>query len=208
MKSLQQLRSISLAILLCMVAVLSCFLFLGRIYPKALVAKEFGKPIITHDIVNHNYLGINQIISSEDTIYIMHANYGVISVYDSTGSYQYTISVYSHENGRVKIAFDNGLLCVCDKQGNLYRFQKDKLHDVIPRNQASTLLKHIDFEEKSSEYFIKGASIYRKIENRVSECIISRPSWLIFTQASIAQPLLIICMLAFFACLILPFKKS
>lgn len=208
MKCLQHTRLIIFAVLLCMIIILSGFLFLGRCCPRVLAAKDVGKPIIIRDIIRNNYLGINQIISEADRIYIMHANYGVVTVYDSAGIYQYTVSVYSHENGRTKIALLDGLLHIQDKQGNVYRFQDDALHDFIPKNHASVLQQNIDFDTQSNTYFLKGASIYKTLGNGVAECVISRPAWLVFTQPEVTRTLLFMLMLACFICLKLPLKKS
>lgn len=207
MKSLQHFSFMFFCILLCMIILLSFFLYLGRLCPKALVAREVGKPIVTNEVVRHNCLGINQIVSTSDKIYLMHANYGVISVYSNYGTYEYSISVYSHENGRVKLAYYDNLLHVQDKRGNVYRFQEDTFLDFIPENQVGDLMQHVDFNTESREYYLKGASIYREIGHGVSECVISRPPWLILTQARIAQPLLFVCMLACFVCLKLMKRK-
>lgn len=208
MKRLQHIRLIIFAVLLCMIVVLAGFLYLGRRCPRVLTAKNVGQPIVIHNVIRNNYLGINQIISEANRIYIMHANHGVVSVFDSTGVYQYTISVYSHANGRSKIALLDGLLHIQDKQGNVYRFQDDVLLDFIPKNQVGVLLQDIDFDTQSSAYFLKGASIYTSTSNGRSECVINRPAWLLFTQSGVTHLLLFMLMLACFIVLKLPLKKS
>ena len=211
MKSLRSIQFVLLSVLLCLLclmAILSAFRSMGRICPKELRVKEIGKPIITHEAVRHNYLGINQIVSTQDEIYIMYSNYGVISVYKNTGTYMYSISVYSHKNGRVRISVFDDLLYVQDKAGNIYRFQGDTLLDFLPRDQAKNLVKNINFDAESKEYFLKGASIHRQTGDSTSECVISRPFWLIFTQAQVAQPLLFVCALTCFVIFKLLERKS
>ena len=207
MKFLQCLRLIVFGICLCLITALFILLFLGRLYPRDLGVQKVGEPIVINEVIRNNYLGINQIISKEDRIYIMHANYGVVSVYNSTGVYQYTISVYSHANGRMKIALKDGLLYVRDKQGNVYRFQENVFLDFVPKSQSGILVQSIDFDVQSREYVLKATSIYRSTSNGTFECIISRPLWLLFAEARVAKPLLFALMIFCFICVKLPVKK-
>ena len=178
---------------------------IGRFCPPELKGATFENPIVTHGDIKHNYLGIQQILSNEDQIYILHQSKCIISVFETNGHYKYTVAVYDHQNGRAEIAIRNNQFYIKDKADNIYIFENDSLKDFVSANAADSLIKNIDFSAESKDFFLRGASIYKKLTSDEALLVVERPAFLVLMQHGVMQPIRIALILL--GVVVLPKKR-
>ena len=164
----------------------------GRICPVSLQAWNIGVPIITQEPISDNYMTIKQMVTSNDTLYILYKNHCIVSAYSHKGDYLYTISVYSHKNGSAKIAVSDNKLYLLDKYENLYVFDNDKFLYFVESNNTKSLLTSVNFNEACELFYVDGCSVFTHSSNGQPKIVIARPWYLIFTQQHIFNFILFI----------------
>ena len=159
--------------------------------PGELVAQNEGVPIIKTEPIPANRLGIQQIAESSDRIYLLHQAHPIVSVYNVNGEYAYTISVFSHNNGRAQIAVVQDKLHLLDKKGNLYVFNDKQLVLFSSYDDSATQRMDVDFDTQSSKYYREGSNIYTYVQDGTSELVIERPWYLSLFQRGTTFELII-----------------
>ena len=170
------------AILLFFITALMAILCIQHICPIDLRAKVIGKPICVKRQTAILNTGIDQILTDSQHIYVVHGGYGVVQVYDLQGEYQKSIAVYSHRNGRVRIAVDSGHLYICDKKYNVYIFTDGEFDSYFDSANAEPFLSNLSFDENSDAYSLKSGSIWHTDGSGSACIIIARPAWLSLYQ--------------------------
>ena len=145
----------------------------GETRPSELHVEEPGRPLVLRRDTDRIYSGIRQIAADDQYLYVLYGSYGVVQVYDLRGAYQYTIALYSHENGAFRIAVQEGALLIADKLENLFESFLDK-------TEAATYLEDIPFDSPAENYVVKLSSVWRVSPEGDTACVIKRPVWLVF----------------------------
>lgn len=151
-------------------------------YPRELMAQTEGVPIVKTEPVASNRLGIQQIAESADRIYLLHQKYCIVSVYNKNGEYEHTISVYSHPNGRARIAVVEDKLHLLDENDDLYVFHGTRLVMYSEKENSAHLRAGIDFDSQSKNYILRGSNIYTYDDECNVLLIIERPWYLSLYQ--------------------------
>ena len=191
MKNYDYLRVIFFGIFGLMLIIVFCFFWISGIYPKMLKVKTEGVPKIIKEPVKTNTMALLQIISDEDRVYILYDRHCVVSVYDLAGNYLYSISVYTHQNGRASIALKDHKLYLKDKYENVYIFKDDEFIEYIPSESNKAIVDDINFEVRSDSIIARKGSIYR-YENGEYQKIIHRPIWSVLLQPAVNITLLFV----------------
>ena len=152
------------------------------ICPLGLIAGSESSPVVTRRESDFLPTYISQIVSDKNHVYVLFGNYSVVQVYSPDGSYQYSISVYNHMNGRTELAAHGNHLYICDKVGNVYIFENDTLIQFIERNDISELSPAILFGGSDPNYSVQGSSVWLTPDGGAPHLLIERPAWLTIYQ--------------------------
>lgn len=177
MRGYDKFKIICVTVIITLIAVLHIVNRADSYCPPELKAASPGIPIIKELDNNTLFSGIKQIVEGEKYLYVLYGKHGIIQVYDLFGNYQFSISVYSHKNGRIKLAYQDGKLFVRDKQNNLYAFTDNALSDYFDKTISGKYIELMDFQQSAPNYHLHMGSVY-KITVASSQCIIQRPAWL------------------------------
>lgn len=135
----------------------------------------YGNPRVYVDKDELSRKSIDQIVDDGERIYLLLDDHqGVVQVYSIDGEYQNSIAFYKHINGAFRIAVQDGIFYVCDKEGSLYLFSCGEFIEFIDYQSGAALRKSIDFESASTKYTIQAGSVW-KISGDERICVISRP---------------------------------
>jgi hypothetical protein len=140
----------------------------SSVSPKA----SQGRPVVYVQQQPDKFDGCAQIADDGNNIYLLINDHkGLVQVYDILGNYEQSIVLYSHTNGAFKLAEQNGVIFICDKEGSLYLFEQGFFVKYIVHSEAVQLRKSIDFENYSSSYYQRNGSIWRT-DGEQSKCVI------------------------------------
>jgi hypothetical protein len=166
-------------VLMCTTVVLNV---LGLILPLELVGASEEKPIVVVRKTDIICAGVQQMISDDESIYLLFGQYGVVQAYSYDGRYKYSISVYDHLNGRTKIASDGEILYVCDKVGNIYSFSDGVFIKFTDRHESESIKKKIRFGVSDPNLFLRSGSVWHVAEDGAEKCVVPRAAWLVIYQ--------------------------
>lgn len=184
-----------LLMLIVLLPIVSFASSIGRECPKDLRVNSIGIPLCIKRETDLLYTGIQQIVASENLLYVLH-NCGVVQVYSFNGEYLQSIAVFCHENGRIMIAAHNGKLYIKDKVGNVYVFDEGTFETFVSKDDAAQLIAELNFTSSDPNYKIKGSSIWSVNEEGVYELLVPRPRWLAIYQHQILSIIQIILILS------------
>lgn len=165
-------------ILLALIGLIFLLNIIGNICPPELIAPTEGTPLIL--VRNSDLLltSISQIVTDNNNIYILYGTYSVVQVYGKDGSYQYSLSVFNHTNGRTEIAVSNNRLYICDKISNVYVFENGTFMDFLDRSESANLRKKLPFGASNTAYDVRSGSVWYTPDHKEAYCLIQRPTWL------------------------------
>jgi hypothetical protein len=166
--------------------VLICSIFIlnvtGLILPLELAGASEGKPKVLIRKTDLIFSDIRQIISDDDSIYLLFGQYGVVQAYSYDGRYKYSISVYDHLNGRTEIASDGELLYISDKVGNIYSFSDGIFFEFFNQQESKGLKKQLQFGVSDRNWVLKHGSVWHISGDGIEKCVVPRPVWLTVYQ--------------------------
>lgn len=175
------MSKVKITVVLTLLALIALIFFLGiigNICPPELIAAAEGTPLILVRDDDLLLTSISQIVSDGNNIYILYGTYSVVQVYGMDGSYQYSLSVYNHTNGRTEIAVKNNRFYVCDKVSNIYSFENGSFIEFIDRKESADLRKKLPFGASNAEYDVRSGSVWYTPDHEDAYCLIQRPAWL------------------------------
>ena len=183
------INKVKIAVVLALIALIALIFLLGiigSICPPELIADEEGKPLFLVRDSDLLLTSITQIVSDDNHIYILYGTYSVVQVYEKNGSYQYSLSVYNHLNGRTEIAVTNNRLYVCDKVNNIYVFEDGTFTEFIGREESANLQKKLPLGASNAAYDVRSGSVWYVPAHAEAYCVIQRPAWLNLYQHDLA----------------------
>lgn len=141
-------------------------------YPIATIC---GVPTISTVEFVPTKLSVDQILADDSNLYILFGEHkGIIQVFDTNGTYQYTASFYDHMNGAFSMAVYEGALYVRDSVHNIYILRNGVLIDFINREEVPEWIDMLDFTASAENYQVRFGSVWY-IANGAQHCVIQRP---------------------------------
>lgn len=128
---------------------------------------------------------INQIAELNGVIYVLDAYDGIVTAYDSSGNYKYTISFLSYLNGRFSLAVSDDKLYVRDNHWDIYVFQDETFTEFVAKDNASYILQTVDFEDQNKAYEVRLDGSVWKVDGDKPVCVISRPYYALLSNGRI-----------------------
>lgn len=133
-----------------------------------------GHPVVATAELKLEQADISQILNDGRYLYVLYdAVDEYVQVYDLDGSYQFTISVFCHPNGALRMALVAGDLYICDRYKNIYIFHGDIFKHFIDAEDARKNYSTIDFECWSKDYKVRSGSVWN-VSNEGEVCVIDR----------------------------------
>ena len=205
--SFAKFRLLALAVLWFLIVGLFVMNIFSMICPPELIAAEEGSPVIM--VRENDFLctDISQVVSDDENLYVLFGQYGVVQVYTLDGTYQYTISVYNHANGRTEIAVLKNRLYIEDKKSNLYVFENGSLVQYLDRTESYELRQRLPFGAWDQDYMVKAGSVWYAPDGVEPHCVVQRPVWLGLYQNDGITMLLFLLVALSGGLLLLPKRK-
>ena len=148
---------------------------------------------------------IAQIVHDDENIFLVPNDHeGIVEIYDTSGNYRKTLSVYTTLNGATQIAVKDGIFYIRSKQGDLYLYENGVFSGFYSYTKTKELKQSIDFEASSTVYYQKNGSVWKEGENG-PECVI--PGALTPTQHLHYQILRVTSLVALAAVIVLLKKR-
>ena len=120
-----------------------------------------------------SFTWVAQIVHDEENIYLVPNDHeGIIEIYDTSGNYQKSLSVYTTLNGATQIAVKDGVFYVRGMQGDLYLYENGVFSGFYPYSEARELKRSINFDTSSTVYYYRNGSVWKDGENG-PECVIA-----------------------------------
>jgi len=120
-----------------------------------------------------SFTWVAQIVHDEENIYLVPNDHeGIIEIYDTSGNYQKSLSVYTTLNGATQIAVKDGVFYVRGMQGDLYLYENGVFSGFYPYSEARELRRSINFEASSTVYYYRNGSVWKDGESG-PECVIA-----------------------------------
>lgn len=194
MRCYTKFKLVCIVLIVLMLAIVSAANRLDDFCPRDLDAKRQGYPIIIKRKNSILYSGIKQIVADKEYVYVVYGSYGAVQVYDLTGNYQYSIAVSSQQNGRIRIAVQDGALYIRDKVNNIYIFRNGEFFDFVEK-PAAGILGTVDFNANASDYEVRWGSIWNVSSDSEAYCLIKRPLWLAIHQSGLGFLIMVLMLM-------------
>ena len=183
-----------LVVLLALSLLVGCTFILkliGNLGQRKLNAREVGSPIVSTQDCGFISSSITQILTDEANIYLVYGYRSIVQVYSLDGTYQYTLAVYNHNNGRTEIGVNDDILYIRDKINNIYLFSEEKCIGFWNRSDLQGLPGDLYFGINTPNYSVKGGSIWYGSDDTDSYCVIHRSGLLALYQDNVIDLLLL-----------------
>lgn len=191
MKLSSKVKLATILVLLLFVEILFSVNRLDSISPSEFKIRTEGTFIVTKMDQDFLYSGIKQIASDNDRIYVLFGSRCIVNAYSKSGEYQYSIAVYDHKNGRVKIAAVEDKLYIQDKVGNIYLFAGEDFLEFVPKEDSAAITDSVVFNASTKDYAIRWGSIWDISHEGYDTCVIQRPFWLALHQNGLGTLIMI-----------------
>lgn len=120
-----------------------------------------------------SFTWVAQIVHDEENIYLVPNDHeGIIEIYDTSGNYQKSLSVYTTLNGATQIAVKDGVFYVRGMQGDLYLYENGVFSGFYPYSEARELKRSINFDISSTVFYYRNGSVWKDGESG-PECVIA-----------------------------------
>ena len=130
-----------------------------------------------------NYLcEISDFCVNDGLIYLLFDDKGVIQIFDEKGIYQKSFAFYAAQNGKSGLRIMGDDVLLFDKRKNCYKFVRGDFCEYLELDNDQYLRlvgqceeRHQQIASEKGNYYLKGASLFRKNADVTDEIIIKRP---------------------------------
>lgn len=176
LRNLHYIRTLLIAV--CVVWVVYVLIFQPSNDAKMLPDAIWGSPIKFEDDSPMPHSAIEQVVSDGERVYVLYtSSMGIVQVYDQSGVYLYSWRLYTHQNGALGMAVQDGALYIRDYHADMYVFREGEFVEFLRDEAADAIASIIDymaFEANTEGYKIKSGSVWY-VHGETQNCIVKRP---------------------------------